>query len=34
MRSSNLDGADDVNRKAKEDLKKRFPELRDAFSVF
>jgi len=34
MRSSNLDGTDDINRRAKEELKERFPGLRDAFSVF
>ncbi|MDR1930502.1 MAG: SIS domain-containing protein [Treponema sp.] len=33
-RSANIDGNDDFNKKAKEALKEKFPELRDLFSVF
>jgi uncharacterized phosphosugar-binding protein len=34
LQSSNLDGNDDFNLKAKEDLKKKFPALREIFSPF
>lgn len=33
LRSANIDGNDEYNRRAKERLKERFPELRDVFSV-
>ncbi|MDR1144357.1 MAG: SIS domain-containing protein [Spirochaetaceae bacterium] len=32
--SANIDGNDDYNRRAREQLKERFPELREVFSTF
>jgi uncharacterized phosphosugar-binding protein len=32
--SANIDGNDDVNRRAREQLKEKFPELRELFSTF
>ncbi|MDR2470594.1 MAG: SIS domain-containing protein [Treponema sp.] len=34
LQSANLDGGDEHNRRAREALRERFPELRDVFSVF
>ena len=34
MKSGNLDGSDEYNLKAKETLLKKFPELRDVFTIF
>ena len=34
LRSANLDGSDELNRKAREQLKERFPELQKVFTTF